>query len=312
MNRSTSLCGLGWLAAACVAAAPPTTRPVATQVCVQPFKSLSPAAGLDWAGRAVQDNLLTDLARAAVPAAAVDAAADPVAAARSAGAKYVVVGTVQATAGHLRVGGQLVDAATGTSVGGLSATGGDHDLFAIEDAVSAQLLARLHRLPADPAAALAVPPALRPAAIAAAIAPPAVGDADHYQGSALQSYVDANRTPSTDYTQQVIDVRDRSTFGSYNTGGAGYGGFGGGYGGFGGGYGGYGSGGYLLGVSYPVGSVGTFGVGGLGYTGFGGGGFGGFAGGSFGGFGGGLGIGGRGGSRGSVGGGGFAGRGGFR
>ena len=114
--------------------------------------------------------------------------------------------------------------------------------------------------------------------------PPAGGAGSHYQGSALASYVNANRTPSVDYTQQVIDARDRNTFGSYNSanfsgvgglygasgyGGLGYGGYGyAGYGGYG--YGGFGSGGYLLGVSYPVGSVGTYGIGGYGYAGAGG------------------------------------------
>jgi TolB-like protein len=298
MNRIALLGGLGMLAVAQAAlAADPTAAPPPAQVYVLPFRALTPAPSVAWVGRAVQQTIVGDVARDHVTASAGDGAgtgdtaADALSAARAAGARYVVTGTYQWSDPKIRLDGQLLDVATGTPIGGgMTATGDGRDVFALEDAVSAQVVRLLNHPPAGQAPAAAgrpVPPALQPAAVAAAIAPPAAGTGSNYQGSALQAYVDASKTPSVDYTQQVADVRDRSTFGSYNTtaGYGGYGNFGGvGYGGYG--FGSTGSGGYLLGISYPVGTVGTYGVGGYGYTGFGGrgtfGGYGGFGG--FGGF----------------------------
>ncbi len=312
MARWTGFCGLGLLllttAPALAAAPPPATRPAAADVYVAPFRPLTDAPNLAFAGRGVQQNLTADLARAAYRPTAGGPAADPLAAARQAGARYVVTGTYQATDDHLRFDGELVDAATGGTVAGLAVTGDTRDLFALEDALSAQLIHALSRAagrPAGPPDHLPVPPGLQPAAVAAAIAPPApAGTGSAYQGSALQSYVDANRTPSVDYDPQLGDARDRNTFGSYNSGPstAAFGGYGGsGYGGYGFdalGFGG--TGGYAPGVSYPVaGGLGTFGYGGgFGYGEFGGSrGFGGGLGSAFGGGSGRGGFGGRGGFR---------------
>jgi TolB-like protein len=289
MKRLAYLFAMGVLSVGSTALAEPP--PTAPSVYVLPFTAVTPAGDLDWAGKAVQENLVADLARTPYHPTAADkpaaSTADALLAAKAAGAAYAVVGTYQFTALRLRFDGQLLDVATGAPVTGLTATGEARDLFAMEDALSEQLIHRLHQtapVAAPPQAK--VPDALRPAALAAAIHPPAGGVGAHYQGSALQSYVESNQTPSVEYTQQVIDARDRNTFGSYNNadfsgfGGLGFGGGAFGYPGYGYGfgYGGYGSGGYLLGISYPVGSVGTYGIGGYGYTGFGGG----FGGGRFG------------------------------
>ncbi len=294
MARFAWLCGLGLstLGVAALADGPalppavapaaPATQPAASavDVFVTPFQPLADAGDLAWAGRAVQQNLVGDLARAALRPAAGDGAADPLAAARSAGARYLVGGTFQRDGILIRFNGQLTDVATGSVAAGLTATGDGRDLFALEDALSAQAVRAVRRLAGVPAAAgRPVPADLQPSALAAAVQPPAGGTGSSYDGSALQAYVDADRTPSTDYAQQVANSRDRNTFGSYTNSTAfagGFGGFGGGgfgYGGVGGsyGFGGSGFGGYALGVSYPV--TGTFGYGSHG--GFGGtGGFG--------------------------------------
>lgn len=81
-----------------------------------------------------------------------------------------------------------------------------------------------------------------------AIQPPAVaapGVASGYDGSALQQYVNANKTPSTDFAQQLQDANYRNTYGSFDNFGFGYG-----YGGIYSPY--YFGGGYGLGLSYST------------------------------------------------------------
>jgi TolB-like protein len=239
---------------------PPAVQPPATQpaagggVLVMPFKPLGDA-GPDWVAKAVQDNLVTDLSAARMhPTAAAKPLDDNIAASaagKSAASRFVIVGTFQPADGLLRFTGQILDVSSGQSLAGLSATGSLRDLFSLEDSLSQQTIRAIlnQTNPAKP-----LPPALQPNAVAQVVQPPAAVALSHYQGSALQSYVDANRTPSEDFNQQVQNSRDNNTFGTYSTlpfGGTyayGYG-FGSilyGGSGFGGAYG-YGLGGYNLG-----------------------------------------------------------------
>ena len=293
MSRIAMLCGLALLTVTSVdraSADSPTTRPAGTvapavTVSVAPFRPLTAAAEWAWAGEAVQQNLLADLSRASFhPSSAAAADPDALSTARANGAQFLVTGTYQWAQPNLRFDGRVLATSTGAVVGGLSVTGDGRDLFALEDDLSAQLVRVLVHAVGHPVAAPApsrpVPPALQPDAVAAAITPPAAaGTGSSYEGSALQSYVNANQTPSVDYDQQLANARDRNTFGSYNTYGSlddgcdalGYCGYG--YGGYG--YAGYTSGGYLLGVSYPVaGGYSSFGYGGFGGYGFARGGYG--------------------------------------
>jgi TolB-like protein len=221
----------------------PSTQPAATDLYLIPFSALGGDTSLDWAGKAVQQNLLTDLARAKLNVVAADKpiedTKDARTAARAAGAKFIITGTYQVADTLVRFTGQILETETGKVLGGLSATGAPRDLFTMEDALSAQAIQALAKLtvavnnkPAAP-----VPPALQPAVVVQVIQPPAVaqnGTSSSYQGSALQQYVDSNRTPSTDYNQQAQDADDRDTFGyGYNNPGSiyfgSYGGFGYGY-----------------------------------------------------------------------------------
>jgi TolB-like protein len=291
MSRIAMLCGLALLTATAIDRAwadSPTTRPAAAvapaaTVSVAPFQPLVAAPEWAWASEAVQQNLLADLARASFRTSSAAATGpEALSTARAAGAQFLVTGSYQWAPPNLRFEGQVVATSSGSVVGGLSVTGDGRDLFALEDDLSAQLVRVLTHAVGHPVAAPTanrpVPPALQPDAVAAAITPAAAdGTGSAYEGSALQSYVNANQTPSVDYDQQLANARDRNTFGSYNTygglddGGLGYGGFG--YGGYG--YAGYTSGGYLLGVSYPVaGGYSSFGYGGFGGYGFGYGGYG--------------------------------------
>jgi TolB-like protein len=235
-----------------------------------PFTPLGGDNSMDWAGKAVAQNLMTDLARARFVVVASEktsaSSSETRAAAVAAGARYTLTGTYQLADTLVRFNAQLIDNATGNVVGGLSATGAPRDLFNLEDSLSAQAIAQLThpRLAANNQKANAapgpVPPALQPAAVAQIIQPLAVaqtGSTSSYDGSALQQYVDANRTPSNDYSQQVQNAADRSTYGygyssyyplylgSYSY-GLGYGAIG--YGGIG-----YGGLGYSLFYGFPSG-----------------------------------------------------------
>jgi TolB-like protein len=253
------------LALVSIARADPTTQP-ACDVYLTPFTALGGDNSLDWAGKAVAQNLLTDLVRSKFHPLAADKAlpttADAQAAAKAAGAKFLITGTYQTAELQVRFNGQIFDVATGNVVGALTATGSPRDLFALEDSLSAQAIAQLTQQPAvvrNNKPAGPVPAALAPAVVVQVIQPPAVAQAgagSSYQGSALQDYVDSNRTPSTDYSQQVQDAQDRDTYGSYNFGNGGFynGGFYSPY------LGGYGIGSYGFGLVYSV-SSGGFGSG---------------------------------------------------
>jgi TolB-like protein len=242
----------------------PASSSPAPDVYLTPFHLIAGDADWAWTGQAVEQSLQVDLTRAAHTPAVGDPA-DPLAAARSAGARYLVTGTYQWADPQLRFTGQLTDAATGSVVAGLSATRDAHALFALEDDLSAQIL---HALPRTanrrPSTTRPVPASLQPDALAAVIAPPAAGTGSAYAGSALQAYVNANLTTSVGYDQQITNVRDANTFGTYNN----YGGPDGQ--GYVGGFDAYGyGGGYLPGVSYPV-AAGAYGAGYIGYAGYGG------------------------------------------
>jgi TolB-like protein len=241
-----------------------TTQPTASatgEVYLLPFTSVGNDTRFDWAGKAVQQNLLTDLGRSNLHPIAADkvlGVTDARGSAKSVGAKYLITGTYQTSDQLLRFNGQIIEVATGTVLGGITATGAERDLFAMEDELSAQAIQQLERLPGSPQAAhLAntakpVPPGLQPAVVVQLIQPPAAVAGSSYGGSALEDYVNSNRTPSTDFNQQLEDARDRSTYSPD------YGGYYGGY------YGTYGLGLYYGGV--PFGGYGySFGYGGQGF-----------------------------------------------
>jgi len=231
-----------------------------------PFTPLGNDNSLDWVGKAVQQNLLTDLARAKLHPLGSDKpianSSDAQAAARAAGAKYLITGTYQVADQQLRFNGQVIDPTTGNVLGGISTTGAVRDLFALEDALSSQAVQQLAQLPGfanannklvagapAPAAAPPVPPVV--VQIVQPPATPAIGT--KYQGSALEQYVNSNRNPSADYSQPPdisADDNYASTPGNnYNVD------FGTTYSGYGLGYG------YGFGLFYPLPPYGKYGYG---------------------------------------------------
>jgi TolB-like protein len=198
----------------------PTTQPTVTtpapasvptvDVLVLPFAPISPADDLAWVGQAVQQNLMTDLGRGHLrPAGMTELITDPLSSGRLAGARFVISGTYQMVDGMLRFTGQIIDVASTSVVGGLSATGSPRDLFALEDTLSGQALHQLQRLNSPPAAPVAAqsPPAQPAAGNPVTFRP--------YDGSDLEAYVNSNRTPSVDYWNQYRASYNRQTYYSY-------------------------------------------------------------------------------------------------
>jgi TolB-like protein len=228
MSRTTALLLALTLSLPAMAAAPstqPTTAPVAADVLVLPFTPVSTEAASDPYGHAIQQNLITDLGRGHFhPAAGDDTTVTPVVAGRDANARYVIAGSYQTVEGLFRFTGQIVDVRAGSVVGGMTATGGPRDLFAIEDSLSAQALHQLQKLNMQPVAAnaKAAPAAQAPAAAAApAVDRPAPVFMRAFEGSDLQQYANGNRTPSQDYAAQVRASANRQTYWTN-----GYGGYG--------------------------------------------------------------------------------------
>ena len=167
-----------------VASAAPTTQP-AIDVTIAPFTPLDDSAA-SWIGKAVQQNLIADLARQHFRPS--ESAGD---------GGYIIQGTYQVSDPLIRFSGQLLEARSGKVVGGLSATGSSEDLFTLEDTLSRQAAQQLGQL-AAPAGSHSppTPPVAQPLAI---VPPPA----EAYERPTIQEYLGTDFAPSNDYADQV-------------------------------------------------------------------------------------------------------------
>ena len=154
--------------------AAPATEPAAAESAALVLPFAAPAGGnYQWIGKAVQQDLLTDLAqgtklRVLAPAdapPAVDAEAARKTA-RDLGVSIVVFGQVQTAGTEMRLTGQVVDVPTGHPLANLKATGPADGLFHLEDALAGQALAAVPQ-------ALLTPQALQAERQAAGQQPPA-------------------------------------------------------------------------------------------------------------------------------------------
>jgi len=137
-------------------------------VLLLPFGPVDDSAKTDWIGRAIQQNLLSELShvRALQPMTpTTQPAGTDVAsltkAGKAAGVDFVVHGTYQMGEQGLRITGLVLEVESGKLVGGLKATGTTRDLFALEDTIAEQakqILAR-HVSPATQPLASAEPAA---------------------------------------------------------------------------------------------------------------------------------------------------------
>ncbi|HEV2688575.1 MAG TPA: hypothetical protein VGV35_08475, partial [Bryobacteraceae bacterium] len=129
-------------------AAPRAAIRATDKILVLPFAPLNPGDTQAWIGKSVQQSLVADLLVAAPhrivngeePAATVEQA---IAAAKKAGAGYVVMGTFLTTQDLIRVTGQIIDVSNGQPVSGLMVTGVPNQIFRMEDGLAMQVKATL-------------------------------------------------------------------------------------------------------------------------------------------------------------------------
>lgn len=134
-----------------LAAAVSGTQPAVDQTTILVLPFSAPAGGsYQWVGRAIQQDLLTDLAQGTRTRVIAPAGASPVADADAArrtgqqqGASMVMFGQVQAAGSELRLTGQVIDVSTAQPLANLKATGSADSLFHLEDALAGQTLAAL-------------------------------------------------------------------------------------------------------------------------------------------------------------------------
>jgi TolB-like protein len=113
------------------------------RVLLLPFDSVGPVEK-DWVAKALQQNLVAELARvnsvqAVTGDRAVGGAEAALKAADEAKADYVVYGSYQAVDGDLRMTGQVIDVSKRQPVAGLKSTGSQRDLFGMEDVIANQV-----------------------------------------------------------------------------------------------------------------------------------------------------------------------------
>ena len=146
-------------------------------VWVQPFTEANEQQQPDWLNRTLHQALVDELAtQGGVRVASAKT--------RPADARYVVTAQIQRVNAEIRVTGQVLDTESNKSVGGFKATGTERELFAIQDAIGAQVTKAI----APPTATQPIAAAQQPR-IEAPFAPIRFG----YEGSDLQQAVKDNR-----------------------------------------------------------------------------------------------------------------------
>jgi TolB-like protein len=113
----------------------------AVKVVVLPFDVLG-EAGHEWTGRAIQESLGTALQNARGISVVLAPAVSPTDASvalndgRSAGADFVIFGTIQFVDDQMRVNGQVLNVASGQRAGSLISDSSLRDLFVVEDSLA--------------------------------------------------------------------------------------------------------------------------------------------------------------------------------
>jgi TolB-like protein len=202
----------GWITSASRGADVAAAAPADAKVLVLPFSALNQAEYQPWLGRSIQQSVVADLMTAApgrIISSESPAADDATAidAARKAGAQFVIRGDFASIGGDVRVTGQVLDVSKGKAVTAIKATGPSSNVFAMEDALAAQIRRRLALdSPASdvPAPAATEPPPME--ALHMPAQPPADPYAQTYvapvQGDNPPSQIEYNyyySQPATDY-----------------------------------------------------------------------------------------------------------------
>jgi TolB-like protein len=189
------------------------TRP-ALKAAVAPFDVVG-EAGHEWLGRAMQEGLAMGLQKnrgisaVIVPGLAPADANAAIAAADSANADVVVLGSIQVLDDQIRVGGQIISVKTGQVIGGLQSDGNVRGLFDIEDLLS------------DRAGRLLRP--VNHAAAASAVRRPTLEIVGPTVATQSAQYFDGDISSVISRPQRFGDEYDRYYYQSASTAGCGYG-----------------------------------------------------------------------------------------
>jgi TolB-like protein len=136
------------------------------KVAVLPFDVLG-EAGHEWVGRAMQDALASGvqnvrgISAVAVPAVSPIDASAALTAARSAGADFVIYGTIQFVDDQMRVSGHVAAVASGQIIGSLVSDSNLRDLFVMEDSLARRAGLLISPPPAQPAPATSPRPEIQ-------------------------------------------------------------------------------------------------------------------------------------------------------
>ena len=123
-----------------------------TRVLVAPFTEVNEQQP-DWINRAIRQSVVDELSALSEVEVAPNnevAVTPTTAQAKALGLKYIVRATIQRLNGDVRVTGRVEDVETGKTAGGFKATGPQHQLFAIEDAIGRQLKRIVAPMQAEP------------------------------------------------------------------------------------------------------------------------------------------------------------------
>ena len=119
---------------------------VPTKIVIMPFPALGDVQGRVWIGAAVQQSLSADVSRlggmtvvSVVQGVDVADTNALLKAAKTTQCDTVVSGTCQFAGDEMRITGQVMDIASGKSLGGLKVSGDVRDLFSLEDELSSEL-----------------------------------------------------------------------------------------------------------------------------------------------------------------------------
>jgi len=131
-------------------------RAAEVKVAVLPFDVLGDA-GHEWVGRAMQDSLASAVQNARgisavlLPVVSPTDANSALAAARTAGADFVIFGSIQFVDDQMRISGHVTAVASGQNIGSLSSDSNLRDLFVVEDSLAHRAGVLISPPPAPPA-----------------------------------------------------------------------------------------------------------------------------------------------------------------
>lgn len=133
-------------------------RAADVKVAVLPFDVLG-EAGHEWVGRALQESIgsgvqnVRGITAVLVPAVSPTDVNSALAAARTAGADFVVYGSIQFVDDQMRVSGHITAVASGQNIGSLASDSKLRDLFEVEDSLTRRAGLLIAPPPAQPQSA---------------------------------------------------------------------------------------------------------------------------------------------------------------